>query len=76
MAMGSLLVKVQSHVMPSPFGLWLEGKRTLVSQWLRSRRTNGLSYGWKRQTFRSRILVWCKNQQDADLMSFFLRHSS
>lgn len=32
MAMGSLLEKVQSHMMPSPFGRWLDGKRTRVTQ--------------------------------------------
>lgn len=32
MAMGSLLVKVHSHMMPSPLGGWDDGNRTRVSQ--------------------------------------------
>lgn len=47
MAMGSLLVKMQSHMMPSSLGGWLEGRRTRVTQWLRNRRTNRLNCGWK-----------------------------
>lgn len=41
MAMGSLLVKVQSHMMPSPLGRWLEGRRTRVNQWLKEQKTKG-----------------------------------
>ena len=32
MAMGSFLVYVQSHVIPSPRGGWLEGRSTRVTQ--------------------------------------------
>lgn len=32
MAMGSLLMKVHSHMMPSVLGRWLEGNRTRVNQ--------------------------------------------
>ena len=32
MEIGSLLMKVKSHMMPSPMGGWPEGKRTRVSQ--------------------------------------------
>lgn len=42
--MGSLLVKMQSHTMPSSLGGWLDGSRTRTSQWLRrSRGTGGLT---------------------------------